>query len=390
MRIFEYSGITESIPTDIAETIAKIESLRAMDPIREDVYLKELSVAKEACRSSSTESSCSLEWINEENGSLQMEGYLNAMDMLGNHSLPIDLTEGSLLTLHSTILNGSTRKESRYRLRDSESDRRDIHVNSIRPVPAQSVKMSVEQMVASYTMARDVGIQSILLAPILNGSTRKESRYRLRDSESDRRDIHVNSIRPVPAQSVKMSVEQMVASYTMARDVGIQSILLAPSMILDFLNIRPFHEGNWRMSRLMLIRLLIDSGYRGLEISSLESHMEASSEDYYDAVAESSAGWNNNGSDPYPFIRFVTDMVLECYEEVSARYPLDCGRKVKKGERIARIVEWSDHPLSKTEICNLLPDISRRTTDVVLSQLMADGRIVKIGTFRDARYAPTE
>lgn len=327
MRIFEYSGITESIPTDIAETIAKIESLRAMDPIREDVYLKELSVAKEACRSSSTESSCSLEWINEENGSLQMEGYLNAMDMLGNHSLPIDLTEGSLLTLHSTILNGSTRKESRYRLRDSESDRRDIHVNSIRPVPAQSVKMSVEQMAASYTMARDVGIQSILLAP---------------------------------------------------------------SMILDFLNIRPFHEGNWRMSRLMLIRLLIDSGYRGLEISSLESHMEASSEDYYDAVAESSAGWNNNGSDPYPFIRFVTDMVLECYEEVSARYPLDCGRKVKKGERIARIVEWSDHPLSKTEICNLLPDISRRTTDVVLSQLMVDGRIVKIGTFRDARYAPTE
>ena len=40
MHIFEYSGITENIPTDIAETIAKIESLRAMDHIRENVYAK--------------------------------------------------------------------------------------------------------------------------------------------------------------------------------------------------------------------------------------------------------------------------------------------------------------------------------------------------------------
>lgn len=327
MRIFEYSGITESIPTDIAETIARIESLRGMDPIREDVYRKELSIAEGVCRSSSARSSCSLEWINREDGDLQIEGYLNAMRMLGTGSIPIDLTEGSLLALHSAVLNGSTRKESRYRLRDTESDRHDTHVNAIHPIPAQNVRMSVEQMAASYTMARDVGIQSILLAP---------------------------------------------------------------SMVLDLLNIHPFQEGNWRMSRLMLVGLLIDSGYRNLKISSLESHIEASSEDYYDAVAESSTGWNNNGSDPYPFIRFVTDMVLECYEEVSARYPLDCGRKVKKGERIARIVEWSDHPLSKTEICDLLPDISRRTADVVLSQLIADGRIVKIGTYRDARYAPTE
>lgn len=81
---------------------------------------------------------------------------------------------------------------------------------------------------------------------------------------------------------------------------------------------------------------------------------------------------------------------MECYEEVSARYPLDLGRKVKKGERIARIIEWSDRPLSKTEICMLLPDISRRTADVVLSQLMEDGRIQKLGSYKDARYAPIE
>ena len=50
MHIFEYSGITESIPIDIAENIAKIESLRAMDRIREDVYSKELKVARESAK----------------------------------------------------------------------------------------------------------------------------------------------------------------------------------------------------------------------------------------------------------------------------------------------------------------------------------------------------
>ncbi|MGN0098279.1 MAG: Fic family protein [Candidatus Methanomethylophilaceae archaeon] len=327
MHIFEYSAITESIPTDIAEKIAKIESLRAMDPIREGVYAKELKVAKTECRMHSAKSSCSMEWLDVEKDRILIEGYLNAMDGLEMGSMAVDLSERNLLSLHSTVMNGSTRKESRFRLRDSDADRHDIHVNAIRSVPAQNIRGCIEQMSASYVMARDVGVQPILLAP---------------------------------------------------------------SMVLDLLNIRPFPEGNWRISRLILSRLLIDGGYGGLEISSLERRMELYSEDYYDSVAESSSGWNGNESDPYPFIRFITDMVLECYEEVAARYPLDLGKKVKKGERIARIVEWNDSPVSKTEICELLPDVSRRTADVVLAQLVDEGRVQKIGSYRDARYAPIE
>ena len=42
------------------------------------------------------------------------------------------------------------------------------------------------------------------------------------------------------------------------------------------------------------------------------------------------------------------------------------------------------------DICNLLPDVSRRTADVVLSKLIEEGRIQKTGSYRDARYIPTE
>lgn len=165
MHIFEYSGITESIPIDIAENIAKIESLRAMDRIREDVYYKELKVARESCRHSSAASSCSMEWLDTGKDSPIIEGYLNAMDGLESGYIPIDLSESGLISLHSTLMNGTTRKESRYRLRDSDPDRHDIHVNAIRAVPAQNIRNCVEQMSASYIMARDVGVQPILLAP---------------------------------------------------------------------------------------------------------------------------------------------------------------------------------------------------------------------------------
>lgn len=161
---------------------------------------------------------------------------------------------------------------------------------------------------------------------------------------------------------------------------------MVPCMILDFLNIHPFPEGNWRMSRILMSSLLVSGGYGSLRISSPDKLISEHREEYYEAVAESSSGWNSNDSDPFPFIRFVTDIVRECYELTDVRYPLDLGRKVKKGERIARIVEWSNDPVTKAEICRLLPDVSIRTADVALSNLISEGRIEKTGTYRDARY----
>ena len=47
MHIFEYSGITENIPTDIAETIAKIESGELKEETKlADKYLDEQVEAK--------------------------------------------------------------------------------------------------------------------------------------------------------------------------------------------------------------------------------------------------------------------------------------------------------------------------------------------------------
>ena len=60
---------------------------------------------------------------------------------------------------------------------------------------------------------------------------------------------------PTPASEVKETIEQLVLAYMDARDdYGINQLLLIPCVILDFLCIHPFRDGNGRMSRLLSIK----------------------------------------------------------------------------------------------------------------------------------------
>ena len=43
-------------------------------------------------------------------------------------------------------------------------------------------------------------------------------------------------------------------------------------------------------------------------------------------------------------------------------------------------------PISKAEICNILPDVSPTTVEAVLSVMVKNGQIKKIGQSRMTRY----
>lgn len=43
-------------------------------------------------------------------------------------------------------------------------------------------------------------------------------------------------------------------------------------------------------------------------------------------------------------------------------------------------------PISRAEICDRLPEVGVRAVERVLSTLIKEGSIEKVGTYRDARY----
>jgi hypothetical protein len=60
--------------------------------------------------------------------------------------------------------------------------------------------------------------------------------------------------------------------------------------------------------------------------------------------------------------------------------------RTPKAQLVEALLMGSCVPISKADICDRLPEVSSRTVEHVLSQLIGEGKVIKIGTYRDARY----
>lgn len=82
---------------------------------------------------------------------------------------------------------------------------------------------------------------------------------------------------------------------------------------------------------------------------------------------------------------FIFTLYL-CYKELDKRFITLNSGKVSKTKRIEETVLNAFLPISKKEICALLIDVSPTTVEAVLSQMVKDGRIVKIGAASKTKY----
>ncbi len=135
-----------------------------------------------------------------------------------------------------------------------------------------------------------------------------------------------------------------------------EALAFIPRILHQFSLVSPFRDGNKRMRSLLTILLLLKNGYK----------------------AEIYVGLDEN----LPLL----PALVASYKELDRRYPIVDNRKVKKRDRILHIIETSPEPVKKKDICACIPDVSIRTADVVLSNLLEQNKIEKLGTFKDARY----
>lgn len=75
-----------------------------------------------------------------------------------------------------------------------------------------------------------------------------------------------------------------------------------------------------------------------------------------------------------------------CYKELDKRFSVVNSGKITKKARIEATVLNSLTPLSKTEICDILPDVSPTTVEAVLGTMVRQGAVRKIGTSRNVKY----
>ena len=192
---------------------------------------------------------------------------------------------------------------------------------------------------------------------------------------------------PVSANETKAAMKQMILAYMDARDnSNINQLLLIPCVILDFLCIHPFSDGNGKMSRLLTLLLLYKTGFDAGRYISFEEQINKSKGYYYEALRKSSLNWHDNQNDYFFFIENFLITLFTCYKELDKRFATVNGKKINKTSRIEATILNSILPISKKEISDILPDVSVTTIETVLGKMLKEDEIIKVGEGKNTKY----
>ncbi len=192
---------------------------------------------------------------------------------------------------------------------------------------------------------------------------------------------------PVPAWETAEAMDTLCTAFQEASaDHELDSLLLIPMFILDFLCIHPFNDGNGRMSRLLTLLLLYRSGYFVGKYISIERLIAGSKETYYEVLQESSTGWHEGENDYLPFVRYMLGVVIAAYREFASRVDILISRRLSKPDRVREIIRSTTGKITKTQIMRQCPDISQKTVERSLAEMLKNGEIIKIGGGRYTSY----
>lgn len=165
-------------------------------------------------------------------------------------------------------------------------------------------------------------------------------------------------------------------------------LLLIPCFILDFLCIHPFSDGNGRMSRLLTLLLLSQSGYLVGQYVSLEKAIADTKDEYYAALAQSDRGWHKEMNDPKAFIRYMLSIILSCYKAFELRLNIEesKGRKSTSRDIVQKFSERRLGYFTKQEVLTECPCLGSSSVEAALKKLTEEKVIKKIGQGKNTRY----
>ena len=217
--------------------------------------------------------------------------------------------------------------------------------------------------------------------------------YRGKFKQTDNRILEIDAdgekkvrFQPVSSFETERYIEALIKAYKESLMAQVPPLLLIPVVILDFLCVHPFADGNGRMSRLLTLLLLYKFDFLIGRYISLEMLIEESKDAYYTALFASSANWHNGTNDELPFIKYMLSVVFKAYRDCDERFLLITERNLSSAEKVMEVFKNTLEPLSKADLLKLCPNISQRTVERALKELQEKGLIQLIGKGRASRY----
>ena len=341
MHRFDYSEILGDIPSDIVRLMMDITKIRSMENIRHLNYAKDYEHLENIAKIASVKYSNAIEGIYTSDDRIR--------EIVLRNSKPLTHSEKEIAG-YTKALN-------------------EIHTNN------QGLKFDKETIIRIHSY--------------LDTKDSDKMAYKDRDNAIVSIDPLGNRhliYEPVSAEQTEWHMEQLCLAYSELSTQGYDPLLYIPCVILDFLSIHPFIDGNGRASRLLTILLLYKEGIDVCRYVSMDEHISFTRDDYYHSLELSSTGWKENRWTYFPFIRYFLRTLLECYTDLDTRFGIVDGRRMKKSDSVENVIKNSLAPVSKRQICMILKDVSPHTVEKTLKNLLSEGRIERIGETKSARY----
>ncbi|MBN1778464.1 MAG: Fic family protein [Clostridiales bacterium] len=345
MRNFDYSFLRSAkLPAQLLNMTSGISSLQTMTGIRKTDYAKVYTELEAIAKLQSVKGSNAIEGIATTDARLRA--------IVNQNSAPLNHNEAEIAGYRDAL--------------------NQIHTGYAGIEYRESTVLSLHQILLRYTTERS------------GGRYKTEDNVILAVDSSGQRSVRFH---PTPAAETPAAMEQLFLAYADVKaDAGIHPLLLIPFVILDFLCIHPFDDGNGRISRLLSLLLLYKAGFDVGKYVSFEEQINLHKGAYYEALRQSSEGWGEGKNDYIPFMEYFLFTLLKCYQELDKRFSIVEDKRATKKARIEATVLNSLAPISKAELCAMHPDISPTTVEAALGAMVKNGRIRRIGAARASRY----
>ena len=191
----------------------------------------------------------------------------------------------------------------------------------------------------------------------------------------------------LPAAQTPKAMEQLCRLYRYSLDqLKYPPLYAIASLILDFLCIHPFRDGNGRISRLLTILALYHHEYTVGKYISLERIIEQSKETYYEALNNSSQDWHGGKHDSIPWLNYFLSTLLSAYKEFEERAShLKPGRGAKT-EIVKQAILNQIGEFTLSDILQACPGVSREMVKLVFRKLANEKKIICLGQGQSAKW----
>ena len=165
-------------------------------------------------------------------------------------------------------------------------------------------------------------------------------------------------------------------------------LLITAVFVVEFLAIRPFQDGNGRLSRILTTWLLLKHGYAYVPYSSLEAVIEQSKEGYYLALRKTQGTFQTNAPDWQPWILFFLRALQQQKKRLETKLEKEKLLMAALPDLSVKILEIVKYH-GRTTIKNIvtLTNANRNTVKKHLEVLVKNNYLYKNGTGKGTWYS---